>query len=170
MDSTTKASMSSANQATQITKALPMRLFNSIQSLHQLVRHATATSACLAACVLVGCKNVNTVNSTDNGGFQQIVTNGWLQYKANVVAVHEGLVNGDMKKVAVDIYSDQSTQQNFSYRFEWFDGNGMPIRSATQITTGISIHPKETITVTSVAPSANAARWTLKLYDTQHPL
>ena len=75
-----------------------------------------------------------------------------------------------MKKVAVALFSDQTSQQYFSYKFEWFDSNGMPIPSATQVTTGVVIQAKDTVTVTSVAPSANAARWTLKLYDTQHPL
>lgn len=139
-------------------------------NFHCSGRAILSTIAICSACALSGCQNTNTIKSTDQGGFQQIVTNGWLQYKANVVGVHEGTVNGDMKKVAVDIYSDQSTQQNFSYRFEWFDANGMPIPSATQVTTGVAIRPKDTMTVTSVAPSAAAARWTLKLYDTKHPL
>jgi uncharacterized protein YcfL len=140
--------------------------------MHSLLQQLSTTLLLSigAMIALTGCKTTNVVNPTATGGFEQIITNGWLKSKASVVSVHEGVVNGDMKKVAVALFSDQNTQQYFSYKFEWFDSNGMPIPSATQVTTGVVIQAKDTVTVTSVAPSANAARWTLKLYDTQHPL
>lgn len=121
-----------------------------------------------------GCNTANTTRPTGSANadgtvpFQQIVTNGWLNYKANIVSVREGTVNGDIKRVAVDVYSDQLTTQRFSYRFDWTDSMGMPVQSATASLTSVTIKPKETITLTSVAPSPQAVQWRLTFLDKQY--
>jgi uncharacterized protein YcfL len=84
------------------------------------------------------------------------------------VSVREGIVNGDMKRVAVDVYSDQLTTQRFSYRFDWSDAQGMPVQSATASLTSVTIKPKETITLTSVSPSPQAVQWRLTFLDKQY--
>ena len=128
----------------------------------------------VAAFVLSGCNTANTTRHTGPVGadgsvpYQQIVTNGWLKYKANIVGVREGTVNGDMKRIAVDVYSDQLTTQRFSYRFDWTDAGGMPVASATSSMTSVTIKPKETITLTSVAPSPAAVEWRLTFLDAQY--
>jgi len=120
-----------------------------------------------------GCNTANTVQPIDEKrvasdvAYRQIVTNGWLKYKANVASVRESVVNGDMKRVAVDVYSDQLTSQRFSYRFEWFDEAGMPVASATSSMTSVTIKPKETITLTSVSPAPAATQWRLTFLDQQ---
>ena len=130
---------------------------------------ATASLTGLAAC--------NTANTTrptgdtradGSVGFEQIVTNGWLNYKANILNVREATVSGDIRKVAVDVYSDQLTTQQFSYRFEWQDDNGMPVLSPTGALTSVTIKPKETITLTSVGPSPAAKKWRLTFIDKQY--
>jgi uncharacterized protein YcfL len=124
----------------------------------------------------VACNTMNTVvpSSTGGGpgqpGFQQVVTNGWLNYKTNVTDVREDVVNGDQKRVQVTVYSDQLTTQNFSYHFEWFTATGMRVMSATQAWQSRQIKPKESLTLQSVAPSPDATQWQLKLLDTNHPL
>ena len=130
--------------------------------------------AAALACALAGCNTANTTtasgpaNADGTVPFKQIVTNGWLNYKANIVSVREGTVNGDMKRVAVDVYSDQLTTQRFSYRFDWSDSAGMPVQSATASLTSVTIKPKETITLTSVAPSPQAIQWRLTFLDKQY--
>lgn len=131
-------------------------------------------AATASALVLAGCNTANTTtasgptNADGTVPFKQIVTNGWLNYKANIVSVREGTVNGDMKRVAVDVYSDQLTTQRFSYRFEWSDAAGMPVQSATASLTSVTIKPKETITLTAVAPSPQAVQWRLTFLDAQY--
>ena len=130
----------------------------------------------LALLVLAACNTSNTVVPGTVGagpgqpGFQQVITNGWLNYKANVTDVREDVVSGDMKRVQVAVYSDQLTTQNFSYHFEWFTATGMRVMSATQAWQSRQIKPKETIQLVSVAPSPRATQWQLKLLDTNHPL
>lgn len=140
-------------------------------------RRLQTFAAALAAAVLAvagGCNTANTTMATGPANadgtvpFKQIVTNGWLNYKANIVAVREGTVNGDMKRVVVEVYSDQLTTQRFSYRFDWSDSAGMPVQSATSSLMSVTIKPKETIPLTSVAPSPKAVQWRLTFLDAQY--
>lgn len=138
--------------------------------MHLNLPKLLATTALAAAAAATGCNTANTVQSTPwrsagEAASKQIVTNGWLNYKANVASVREATVNGDMKRVAIDVYSDQLTTQRFSYRFEWFDDAGMPVASATSAMTSVTIKPKETITLTSVSPAPAATQWRLTLLD-----
>jgi uncharacterized protein YcfL len=136
-------------------------------------RHTLALTASLsiAALLLPGCNTANTTTSTGmlnpdgTVAYKQIVTNGWLKYKANIVGVREAVVNGDMKRVAVDVYSDQLTTQRFSYRFDWSDDAGMPVGSPTASMMPVTIKPKETITITAVSPSPAAKQWRLTFLD-----
>lgn len=129
-------------------------------------------AALLAAPLLfIGCNTANTTTSTGMVNpdgtvvYKQIITNGWLKYKANIVGVREATVNGDMKRIAVDVYSDQLTTQRFSYRFDWSDEAGMPVGSPTASMMPVTIKPKETITITSVSPSPAAKQWRLTFLD-----
>jgi uncharacterized protein YcfL len=130
--------------------------------------------ATVSTAVLPACNTANTARPTGNMradgsvGFEQIVTNGWLNYKANIVGVREATVSGNIRKVAVEVYSDQLTTQQFSYRFEWQDDNGMPVASPTGQLTSVTIKPKETITLTSVGPSPAATKWRLTFLDKQY--
>jgi len=137
--------------------------------------HAAASTLLLAIAALPGgCNNANITQSGSGRGhagfgsnvpYERIVLNSWLDYKANVVGVREGTVNDNIKKVAVDVYSDQGSMQRFSYRFEWFDGVGMPIPDPSSGLTSVTIHPKETITLSSVAPTPSASQWRLTFLD-----
>lgn len=123
--------------------------------------------------MLGGCNTTNTIRPTGpvladgTVPFEHIVTNGWLKYKANIVGVHEATVNGDMKRIAVDVYSDQLNPQRFTYKFDWLDASGLPVPSPTTTSTSVTIKPKETITLTSVSPSPAATNWRLTFIDEQ---
>lgn len=126
--------------------------------------------AVLMGAALTACNTANTTQSGSarfgsNVHFDRIVSNCWLNYKANVVGVREGTVNDNIKQVAVDVYSDQATTQRFNYKFDWFDAGGLPIASATSTMTSITIEPKQTLTLTSVAPTPSASQWRLTFLD-----
>lgn len=136
---------------------------------------ASAVRTALLAAVLggVGLSACNTANTTQSGSarfgsnvhYERIVSNCWLNYKANVVGVREGTVSDNIKKVAVDVYSDQATTQRFNYKFEWFDAGGLPIASATATMTSVTIEPRQTLTLTAVAPAPQASQWRLTFVD-----
>lgn len=129
---------------------------------------ALAPMIALASCNTANTAQSGTAKFGSNVAFERIVTNGWLNYKANIVGVREGTVSDNVKKVAVDVYSDQANMQRFSYKFEWFDAGGLPIANPTGALTSVTIQPKETITLTSVAPAPNAAQWRLTFLDQKH--
>lgn len=149
--------------------AMPNTTADTVPNLR--LRSVLACSAAAAALALLGaCNTANTAQSGSghlgsNVAFERIVTNGWLNYKANIVGVREGTVSDNVKKVAVDVYSDQATLQRFSYRFEWFDGSGLPVTNPTGGLTSVTIQPKETLTLTSVAPGPTATQWRLTFVD-----
>jgi len=143
---------------------------NCPRSLRAFAVRTTLLAAALAGAGLTAC---NTANETQSGSarfgsnvhFERVVSNCWLNYKANVVGVREGTVSDNVKKVAVDVYSDQATTQRFNYKFEWFDSSGLPIASATTTMTSVTIEPRQTLTLTAVAPAPNAAQWRLTFLD-----
>lgn len=131
---------------------------------------ALALTAILAS---AGCNTANVAQSGtarfgSNVPFERMVSNGWLNYKANIVGVREGTVNENIRKIAIDVYSDQATLQRFSYRFEWFDASGLLVPNPTSAYTSVAIQPKETITLTSVAPSPAATDWRVTFLDQKH--
>jgi uncharacterized protein YcfL len=104
---------------------------------------------------------IATLNAAERA--KRIATSGWIEEGTHVVAVREGKVQGDMTKVAVDVTGDTGGTRRFGYRFEWYDAAGMPTGTPTTATTTVAIKPRETITLTSVAPSATASQWRLVL-------
>jgi len=128
---------------------------------------------CNVIWICTACNTVNSVVPVPNGqpgspGFQQVVTNGWLNYKANVTDVHEDVVNGDQKRVQVSVYSNQSRAQSFSYRFEWLNAGGMHVDSIGDAWQTQRIMPQETIILNSIAPNYAATTWRLQLQDTNN--
>jgi len=144
-------------------------------SLPRLDRAALASTvlALTGVFAAAGCSTANTAQSGSarfgsNVPFERIVRNGWLNYKANIVGVRESTVNENIRKIAIDVYSDQETLQRFSYRFEWFDASGVPLPSPTSAFTSVAIQPKQTVTLTSVAPSPAATDWRVTFLDQKH--
>jgi uncharacterized protein YcfL len=137
-----------------------------------ILRHSLLASLLAASCGLCACNTANTTQSGQgrfgsNVAYDRIVSNCWLNYKANVLGVREGTVSDNIKKITVDVYSDQATTQRFSYRFEWFDAAGTSIASPTSTMTSVTIQPRETIAVTGVAPTPSATQWRLTFLDEQ---
>lgn len=141
--------------------------------------HRTAGDRCRALALLAGlallggCANANLAQSGtarfgSNVPFERITRNGWLEYKANIIGVREGTVSDNIRRVAIDVYSDQANTQRFSYRFEWFDAGGMPVSAPASTFTSVVMQPKQTVTLTSVAPSPAATDWRVTFLDEKH--
>ena len=128
----------------------------------------------LGAFALLGGFNLtNTVrpNRAADGaiaGVSQSAPNWWLQSKANVVDARESVVNSDTKKVQVSIFSSQTQQQRFSYKFEWFDKDGMKV-GGMDSWESVMILPQQTIVVGATAPSPKVSDWILQISDTNYP-
>ena len=84
------------------------------------------------------CKtSVNTVERADPTSQRQmisdrrILTDASLNRKVWIVGLNEALTDTGLLKVQVEVFNRTRSIQRFSYRFEWFDANGMLVRSPT---------------------------------------
>ncbi|MFM1868996.1 MAG: hypothetical protein RL591_2404 [Planctomycetota bacterium] len=127
----------------------------------------SAASIALASVVLVagaGCATSSASSNSfavTNSNHPQIEVAGWLHDRDRIVAIEEGVVQGDMKRIAVDLIGDPERSRKFGYRFDWFDAAGMPTGSTSTAVTVVRLRAKERMTLTSIAPTPAAVRWKL---------
>ncbi len=84
--------------------------------------------------MLAGCHNpVNSVENAQKEGQrnmvsdQRVVTDMGLSKSVSVVGVNTAMTPGGLLKVQVELLNRTKSFHRFSYRFEWFDLNGMQI-------------------------------------------
>lgn len=137
---------------------------------HALIRTTRpARLGCVLGGILVnalaGCASnpsaVPSSGSSAHSNHPQIDVAGWLHDRDPIVAIEEGVVQGDMKRIAVDLVGDPKRSRTFGYRFEWFDAAGMPTGPAKTALTVVRIRSNERMTLTSIAPTPAAVRWKL---------
>jgi uncharacterized protein YcfL len=123
----------------------------------------------LALLPAVGCKSVNTVEQ-DKPTFHanvvqdsRIETDGFLSKKAKILQVRKGIAQDNLMRIDVEILNDNPWEGNFDYKFEWFDGDGLPVDSPTSTWTSRHIEAKETISIDAIAPNPQCKDFRLKL-------
>lgn len=121
-----------------------------------------------------GCDTVNTVQRAQPIGQRQmiadkrIITDASLNRIARIVGINETTGPGGFVKVQVELLNVSSDPQSFSYKFEWLDLNGMQVNTPTSTFIPRQIEARESIFISSIAPSANAKDFRLKLIAS-HP-
>src|SRR5271169_94593 len=85
---------------------------------------------------VAGCKtSVSSVENAQKTGQRQMVsdqraiTDKKLYNRVSIVGVNSAMTPGGFLKVQVELLNTTRSPQQFSYRFEWFDANGMLISS-----------------------------------------
>ena len=100
--------------------------------------------ACLLAStifVFTSCTTVNTVERATPIGTKQmiadkrVITDDTLKRKVSIVGLNEGMTPGGFLQVQIEVLNQKNSMQNFSYRFEWFDMNGVLINTPTSYQT-----------------------------------
>ena len=132
---------------------------------------ATALAAGLVG--LCGCTTtVNTVERADPAGRRQmvddkrIITDASLNRKASIVGVNQGMTPGGLLKIQVELLNLRRALKRISYQFEWFDADGMQVNSpANAALTPLSLEGKESVFISSVAPSPLCKDFRLKLLE-----
>lgn len=121
--------------------------------------------ACLLASTLfvfTSCTTVNTVERATPVGTRQmiadkrVITDSTLNKKVGIIGMNEGITPGGFLQVQIEVLNQKNSMQDFSYRFEWFDMNGMLVNTPTSIWIPRQIEGQETLTITAVAPTATA--------------
>ena len=130
--------------------------------------------ACLLASTLfvfTSCTTVNTVERATPIGTKQmiadkrLITDDTLKRKVNIVGLNEGITPGGFLQVQIEVLNRKNSMQTFSYRFEWFDMNGMLVDTPTSVWIPRQIEGQETLTITAVAPTTTAKDFRVKFME-----
>ena len=130
--------------------------------------------ACLLASTLfvfTSCTTVNTVERATPIGTKQmiadkrVITDDTLKRKVSIVGMNEGMTPGGFLQVQIEVLNRKNSMQTFSYRFEWFDMNGMLVDTPTSVWIPRQIEGQETLTITAVAPTTTAKDFRVKFME-----
>lgn len=116
-----------------------------------------------------GCDTVNTVERARPVGQRQmvadkrVVTDNALIGITRILGVNETTGPGGFVKIQVELVNMSVNPQSFSYKFEWFDQNGMRVDTPTSTFIPRQLEGMERTVISCVAPSPNAKDFQLKL-------
>jgi uncharacterized protein YcfL len=132
------------------------------------------TTPLLAAAI--SCAPPNTQNSyeRDKPTYQanvvkdkRVETDVNLAARCEVLRVTQTTVQGDMMKIQVEIVNNDSGANDFDYRFEWFDGDGMQVDSPGSTWNTQHFGPQESKMLQSIAPTPQCKDFRLKIQQNQ---
>ena len=138
-----------------------------------MITQAIVPACLLASTVFVfaSCTTVNTVERATPIGTKQVIadkrviTDDTLKRKVNIVGLNEGMTPGGFLQVQIEVLNQKNSMQTFSYRFEWFDMNGMLVDTPTSVWIPRQIEGQETLTITAVAPTTTAKDFRVKFME-----
>ena len=134
------------------------------------------TSLLILAMALAGasifgtsCRTANTVQRKEPVAQQQpieserINTDSSLGKAVTVVGVNEATAPGGFLQVQLEVVNRTSRAKRFTYRFTWFDENGIQIKQGQAIRA--RIHGGEYRSLTSTAPTPKAKDFRVTLLE-----
>jgi uncharacterized protein YcfL len=126
----------------------------------------------VAAVALAGCHNpMNSVENAQKTGQramvsdQRVVNDVGLSRAVSVVGVNTATTPGGVLKVQVELLNRTKSLHRFTYRFEWFDANGMQISSLSSAVMADQIEGGESKFISAIAPDTNCKDFRLKLLE-----
>ena len=128
----------------------------------------------VAALAVAGCGT--TVNSVENAqkdgqrtmvSDQRVVTDPSLNRHVNVVGVNSAMTPGGLLRVQIELLNRTRSIHRFSYKFEWFDMNGMQVNNVISASITDQIEGKESKMISSIAPNPGCKDFRLKLIDAE---
>jgi uncharacterized protein YcfL len=121
---------------------------------------------------LGGCHNpINSVENAQKEGQrtmvsdQRVVTDTGLNKSVSVVGINTAMTPGGVLKVQAELLNRTKSLHRFSYRFEWFDINGMQLTTVMTTTVPDQIEGGESKFISAVAPTPACKDFRLKLYE-----
>lgn len=124
------------------------------------------------ALVVAGCHNsMNSVENAQKEGQrnmisdQRVVTDTGLAKNVSVVGINTAMTPGGLLKVQAELLNRSRSLQRFSYRFEWFDINGMQINNVMTAVIGDQIEGGESKFISALAPTPACKDFRLKLLE-----
>lgn len=127
-------------------------------------------AATSAAAFLSGCASVNTVERQAPVAERQmvadkrIITDKTLDRIVGIVGVNEATIGTGFLKIQLELLNRTTSTQNFSYRVEWFDANGIVVNTPAAVWIERQILPQQTLAITAVAPTESTKDFRVQLF------
>ena len=137
------------------------------------MKKATLALACvlLGAATISSCASVNTVERETPIGTRhvitdkRVITDESLGNKVSIVGVNDATTPGGFLQIQIEVLNESRSMQDFNYRIEWFDMNGMALNTPSSVWIPRQIEGKETLTITAVAPTPTAKDFRVKFLE-----
>ena len=140
-----------------------------------MIRRYAIILACAPLLAAAGC-TPSTQNSyeRDKPTYQESVikdkrieTDAALAARARVLKITQATVQENMMMIQVRILNDDTSANDFDYRFEWFDDTGMQVDSPGSTWNTQHFGPQEVKTLQSIAPTPRCKDFRLKIQQNQ---
>ena len=128
--------------------------------------------ALLALALVAGCEMVNTaeraepIAQSDPVVLRKVQPDPSLKAQVQIISANQGVVSGDLLKVQVQVRNNIALRKSFNYKWEWYDQNGMVVDTpTTRLWQVMRLQPRESATITGVAPNPRVVDFRLKLVE-----
>lgn len=128
----------------------------------------SAPAAALILALAAACNtSVNTTKTPDRPSenfipTEKIIMNPSLHADLRIERVREAM-SGNLWRIQVDLTNTTGSDQEFQYRFEWFDAQGFLVDTPASTWLPRSIKAGETLAFNGVAPGPNVADFRFKI-------
>jgi uncharacterized protein YcfL len=132
-------------------------------------------AACLglAALLTAGCntQRVNSIEPAQPAGQREMVNDKRvladqsLYNSVRLLGVNKAETPEGFLRIQVEVQNETRRAKAFTYRVEWFDGQGMMMESASTPAMPRTIESKETLVITAVAPTPTAKDFRIKFLE-----
>lgn len=138
---------------------------------------STVLLAGLSAALLLnaGCssspKSVNSVSPAVSTATRQvivdkrIITDPSLAEGAQIVGLNKATTEAGFLQVQVELLNKTRSMKQFSYRFDWFDTNGMLLSSPSSLYVPRQIEGGENLFITAISPTKDARDFQVRFIE-----
>lgn len=127
----------------------------------------------VAAGLLAGCaqRSVNVVEPAALEGRPAIVadkrvtTDGSLARKIGIIEVREGMTEGGLRRVQVELVNQSRKAMTVNYRFDWYDDKGLAVDTPLAIWKTVQVQGGQPFTIAAVAPHPRAVDFRAMLLE-----
>ncbi|HEY2329450.1 MAG TPA: YcfL family protein [Verrucomicrobiae bacterium] len=124
------------------------------------------------ALAVAGCHNsMNSVENVQKEGQrsmvadQRVVTDMGLNKSVSVVGLNTGMTPGGVLRVQAELLNRTRSLHRFSYKFEWFDLNGMQLNNVMSAVIADQIEGGESKFISALDPTPACKDFRLKLLE-----
>lgn len=113
----------------------------------------------LSVLTLCSCQNVNTVERKDpiaqpnQIDTANVIRDPSLGFAIHIVGLNESMVSGDLLKVQATVENRGIRAKSISYRFYWYDVDGMEVTAPSNSWRSLRMEGSEPRSVSAVAPN-----------------